>query len=89
MSITTGKYLFSCDDIIIRKPIEIIKETEKCFFTKRGRYLKSEIGIPILKSSTGYPYIEVVMVDANEEELKQKIGNWFYNKAKWIVDYKE
>ena len=86
MNITTGFYLFHSNKIVIQEPTEIIVETEKCYFTKHGRYLKSEIGVPILKSRTTYPYIEVVMVDANEGELKYKLGNWFSDKAKWIED---
>jgi len=84
MNITVGYYLFHANKIVIDDPIKITSETEKCLFTSHNRYLKSNIGIPILNSVTTYPYIKVAMVDANEEEVKQKLASWFSNKAKNI-----
>ena len=81
MNITTGIYLFHSNEVIIKVPFEIIKETEACYFTSGRRYLKSEIGVPILKSVTTYPYIELVMVDANEELLRDGLSKWFADKA--------
>lgn len=85
MNITTIIYAFHGDDTVVKVPFEIIKETEKCFFTKHGRYLKSEINVPILRSSTAYPYIELVMIDATDEVLREKLSKWFANKADEIV----
>ena len=89
MNITTIIYAFHGNDTVVKVPFEIIKETEKCFFTKHGRYLKSEINVPILRSSTAYPYIELVMVDATDEVLREKLSGWFANKANEIVRTRE
>ena len=35
----------------------------------------------MLKSSTTYPYIELVMIDANEETLRAELSKWFMDKA--------
>lgn len=84
MNITIGIYSFHLNKVIIKVPFEIVKETEKCYFTNECRYLKSEIGKPILKSATAYPYIELVMVDAKEEILRDKLSKWFSDKAYYI-----
>ena len=89
MSITTIIYAFHGNDTVVKVPFEIIKETEKCFFTKHGRYLKSEINRPILRSTTAYPYIELVMIDATDEVLREKLSKWFTNKAHQIVMARE
>lgn len=89
MNITTIIYAFHGNDTVVKVPFEIIKETEKCFFTKHGRYLKPEINVPILRSSTAYPYIELTMVDATDEVLREKLSEWFTNKAHQIVMARE
>lgn len=81
MNITIGVYSFYSGKVIIKVPFEIIKETEKCYFTKGCRFLKEEIGKPILKSTTTYPYIELVMVDADEETLREGLSKWFSDVA--------
>ena len=86
MNITSIIYTFHSRQVIVKVPFEIIRETEKCFFTEHGRYLKSEIGIPALKSTTAYPYIELVMIDADEKTLREKLSQWFTNKANWIKE---
>ena len=85
MNITTIIYAFHGNDTVVKVPFEIIKETEKCFFTKHGRYLKSELDIPILRSSTAYPYIELTMVDTTDEVLREKLSGWFTSKANQII----
>jgi hypothetical protein len=68
--------------VIVKTPFRIEKETKKCFYTEHGyKYLKYEIGKPFLKSSTQYPYIELVMVDANEDTLREELSKWFTDKA--------
>lgn len=64
-----------------KKPI--VKETEKCFFVKDtgGRYLKSEMGKPILKYASSYPYISVYMVDATPEDILTRIAEWHRARA--------
>ena len=84
MNITSALYLFSTNKVIIKVPFEIQRETEKCYFTKESRYLKSEIGKPIFKSPTIYPYIELVMIDTDEDTLRQRLAQWFLNKANEI-----
>jgi hypothetical protein len=84
VNITSAIYSFSMNKVIVKSPFEIQKETEKCYFTKESRYLKSEIGTPILKSPTIYPYIELVMIDTDEDTLRQYLAQWFFNKANEI-----
>ena len=89
MNITSIIYVFHHNEVIIKAPFEVIKETEKCFFTKNGcRYLKDEIGKPFLKSATTYPYIELVMVDADEAALRDGLSKWFTNKAYEVCNIK-
>lgn len=90
MNITSIVYAFHNNEVFVKAPFEIVKETEKCFFTKNGcRYLKDEIGKPYLKSATQYPYVELVMVDANEEILRTGLSKWFTDKARQIGKIKE
>lgn len=85
MNITSIVYAFHNNEVIVKVPFEIVRETEKCFFTKNGcRYLKDEMGKPFLKSKTQYPYIELVMVDADEETLRDGLSKWFTNKANQV-----
>lgn len=82
MNITSIFYTFHNNKVIAKVPFEIVRETEKCFFTKNGcRYLKDEIGKPFLKSKTQYPYIELFMVDADEKTLRDGLSKWFTDKA--------
>lgn len=81
MNITTAVYLFDIDEVIIKNPFEIVSETKLCYFTNNGRYIKSKIGRPILKSATNYPYVEIHMVDADEKTLKNELSKWFTDKA--------
>lgn len=85
MNITVAYYLlFGLRHIVVKPPFRIVKETKRCYFTSDGRYLKSELGEPRLKSSTQYPYIEVAMVDASEEELIDKLSLWFSREAQYV-----
>ncbi len=85
MNITGIYYTFHNNNVITKVPFKIVKETENCFFTDSGcRYLKSEIGKPVLKSRTQYPYIELVMIDADEKTLREGLSKWFINKAHQI-----
>ena len=85
MNITSIIYAFHNNEVIVKAPFEIVRETEKCFFTKNGcRYLKWEIDKPFLKSATQYPYIELVMIDADEETLREGLSQWFTNKARQV-----
>ena len=86
MNITSIIYTFHSRQVIVKVPFKIVRETEKCFFTEHGRYLKSEIGTPALKSTTAYPYIELVMVDTDEKTLREKLSQWFTNKANHIKE---
>ena len=81
MNITTAVYLFDIDEVIIKNPFEIVKETKLCYYTKHGRYLKSEMNKAILKSATTYPYVEVHMIDTDAETLKNELSKWFSDKA--------
>lgn len=81
MNITSIIYTVHNGKVIVKVPFKIERETDKCFFTEHGRYLKAEIGQPILKSRTQYPYIELIMIDTDEETLREELSKWFTNKA--------
>ena len=82
MNITTIVYTFHNNEVIVKVPFEITRETTKCYFTKSGyRYLKDKIGKPYLKSAAYYPYLELVMVDADEEILRDELSKWFMKRA--------
>lgn len=84
MKITSAIYCFDINQVIIKHPFEIKKETHKCYFTRAHRYLKEDIGKPILKSPTKYTYVEVVMIDADEATLREELSKWFINKSREI-----
>ena len=87
MNITSIFYTFHNNKVIVKVPFEIVKETEKCFWIDGGyRYLKSEIGEPILRSATTYPYVELMMIDADEKALREELSKWFTDKANWIKE---
>lgn len=89
MNITSIYYQLYGGKTIVKVPFKIVRETEKCFFIEPGnRYLKSEIGEPILRSATQYPYIELVMVDADEATLRNELSKWFIDEAARIVNEK-
>lgn len=81
MNITIVIYSFHLNKVIIKTPLKIERETDKCYFTKDRRYLKEEIGKPMIKYPTSYPYIELVMIDADEETLRDGLSKWFTDKA--------
>ncbi len=85
MNITIIIYTFDTNKVIVKVPFEIVRETEKCFFTEHSRYLKSEIGKSMLKSATNYPYLELVMVDADEKTLREGLSKWFINKSYEVI----
>ena len=86
MNITLIYYVFHTNQVIVKPPIEIVKETGRCFITRYNRFLKSEIGTPILKSKTSYSYIELIMVDADEATLRERLASWFHNKGIEIME---
>ena len=89
MNITVAAYNFSdyCG-LTIWKPLEITRETPKCYFAKskygERRFLKDEIGKVRRYDSNEFPCIRIVMVDATEEELREKISEWFEQEANKI-----
>lgn len=85
MFIRKAHYSFYSGMTIVRQPVEVTKETDKCYFAGNSRYLKSEIGIPMLKSVSQYPFVEVVMLDATEEMILNKLSEWFFQRATMIT----
>lgn len=74
-NITTILYYLADNKVIVKVPFEIVQETPKCYFTANNvRYLKSQIGVPMLRSASSYPYIELVMVDADEKTLRKELS---------------
>ena len=86
MHITTIIYSFYYDKVIIKTPCEIKKETDKYYCTKDKRHLKTNIGKPILKHNSNYPYIKIVMIDADEQTLKNELSKWFIDKANKVLE---
>lgn len=92
MNITMATYNFARCEFYITKH-EVVRETKKCYFTKtkykrEHRFLKEEIGKAKHLSGNPIPYLEVIMIDATEEELKEKIAGWFEQRASKIKNYK-
>lgn len=82
MNITQIFYSFHKYKVIVKQPFPIVRETEKCYFTAEGhRYLKSEIGKPVLQYPAQYPYVVLTMVDADEATLREELSKWFTQKA--------
>lgn len=94
MNITIGRYGLYNNVIYIEEPFEVKKETEKYYWsgmTKSGaaagnRILKEEIGIVKHLSRTSYPYLEVAMIDATEQEVKERLASWFRRTADYIIN---
>lgn len=90
MKITMATYSFSGYGLNIKKNLEIIRETEKCYFTKTEhkhrefRFLKEEIGKVKYMTRDNCPYLEIAMIDATKEELKEKLAEWFECQANKI-----
>lgn len=82
MKITGIIYSFHKNCVIVKQPVDVVKETEKCYFTAYGsRIMKSDIGKPVLKSPAEYTYVRLLMVDADEATLREELSKWFTNKA--------
>ncbi len=83
-NITTILYYISDNKVVVKVPFAIVRETPNYYYTAHGRYLKSEMGIPFKKSASSYPYIELNMVDADEQTLRRELSKWFEKRAKEI-----
>ena len=86
MNITNIFYTFHNNSVVVESPLKIVKETDKCYFTKKSRYLKADIGKPVIKYPTNYSYVHLAMVDADEDTLRRELSKWFTDKANQIVD---
>lgn len=88
MNITIARYKLAYDSLCILDPIPVKRETEKCYWSEEDcggtRVLKSDIGIVKHLDATTYPYLEIRMIDATEEELRNKIAEWFEHRAKQL-----
>lgn len=88
MNICIMVYDFARDKVYAKHAFPITRETEKCYWCKTGlnemRILKSELGTVKHLSTKLYPYLLVEMIDTAEEELRNKIAEWFENKANMI-----
>lgn len=80
MNITIAYYYFN-DNHVAFSTKKVEKETDKCYFADKRRYSKDEIGKPLIKYVSSYPYIELVMIDANENDLRDGLAKWFNDKA--------
>jgi len=86
MTITTAVYSFHYDKLYIKARRKVVKETANCYFVKNGRFYKDELNKPAIKSTTSYPYVVVNMLDADEETLRNKLSQWFAEKAVFIKE---
>ena len=90
MNITMATYSFSGYGLSIKNNLEITRETDKCYFTKTEykhrefRFLKEEIGKVKHMTRDNCPYLEIAMIDATKEEIKEKLAEWFERKANKI-----
>lgn len=89
MYITRAWYLFNYDTMGFDSPEPIVKETVKCYHTswllKIKTYRKSDIGKVILRYPSNYPFLEIIMIDADEQTLRKKLREWFEHKAERIM----
>ncbi len=89
MYITRAWYLFNYDTMGFDSPEPIVKETAKCYQTswlcETKTYRKSEIGKVILRYPSNYPFLEIIMIDANEQTLREKLREWFEHRAERIM----
>lgn len=81
MNITSAIYSIARNKVVIKQPFEITDETKKVYYVGCHRYLKEEIGRPILRSITNYPYVEITMIDATESELRKALSDWLIDRA--------
>ena len=77
----------------ILKKQEIVKETEKCYFAvdvsgNKMRYLKEDIGIPIIRYPSYRPYLEYILVDGTKQQLRDGLAKWFNERAKTVKNGK-
>lgn len=77
-----GDYSFVANKIFFTEPFVIDRETPKCFYSGKARFLKSEIGTAELMSIREFPYIKVVA--HSEDEIRDIISKWFKEKASSI-----
>lgn len=94
MTINIAMYSFQRKKIII-DCYEVTRETEKCYFVEfferfnvKYRFFKEDIGKVKMLALDSCPCIKLIMIDATEEELKEKIAGWFEQKANAIRNYK-
>ena len=87
MKIIRMTYSFWFDRLYISKPFKVIKETEKCYYIDDTyRYLKSEVGEPIIKYCNDDPYVDLKMIDTDEETMKKVMASWFQDKIDKIMN---
>ena len=89
MNITTAIYSFHYNKVILKTHLEIKKETDNYYCTTGRKYLKAQIDQPILRHNSKYPYVELVMIDADEHTLKNELSKWFVDKANRVLEETE
>lgn len=87
MTIRKMTYSFWFDRLWVSKSWEIVRETEKCYYIDNTyRFLKSEIGKPIMKYCNDDPYVLLVMVDTDEETMRKVMIEWFQERIDKILN---
>ena len=84
--ILNAYYVFHNAKFKIIAPLHIVKETECFYYTdSKDRFAKKDIGTAALKSTTAYPYVEVVLLDGTEDEAREVLADWFIKMSKTML----
>lgn len=89
---TSGHYVlyayfgFHSAKLRIITPLHIVKETECFYYTdSKDRFAKKDLGTVAMKSTTAYPYIDVVLLDGTEDEAREVLADWFIKMSKTML----
>ena len=88
--ILNAYYGFHSAKLTIIAPLHIVKETEYFYYTDSKdrfakRFAKKDIGTVALKSTTAYPYVEIVLLDGTEDEAREVLADWFIKMSKTML----
>ena len=88
--ITIAIYKFSFQAFCIEE-YPIINETEKSYmiearnnYNRKHRIPKEEVGKVIYHGTDNFPYVRVFLFNVTEVEARERIAEWFENKANGI-----
>lgn len=73
-------YYFDIDTVRISGPIDVVDETGEYYVTNTVWVLKSDIN-KVKYTGFADPSLEVTMVNATEEQLRDALSKWFSDKS--------